>query len=204
MSGSAAILLAAGRSRRLGRPKIGLPWRGTTLLGWAATELAAICDPVVAVLAADAAPTDLLPDGWSPPAQLEFIRSGGSGMGDSLASGARHLLARGDLPDQVVLAVADQPLVDRRLVAALLAAAAAAAGWAASDYGDGARGVPVCVPGAALHQLAEHAGPRGARALLAQRAAEGRLACVPFAGGHLDVDTPADYARLLAIESGEA
>ena len=47
------LILAAGRSSRLGRPKQLLPFRGTTLLGWVVERVtsAAALDEVVAVLA---------------------------------------------------------------------------------------------------------------------------------------------------------
>lgn len=48
------ILLCGGRSRRMGRPKQWLPWRGTTLLAHLAAELAGACDEVV-VIANDSA-----------------------------------------------------------------------------------------------------------------------------------------------------
>src|SRR4051794_31317417 len=49
-----AVLLAAGRSSRLGRPKQLLVFEGKTLLRRAAETLVnSVCDPVVAVLGAE-------------------------------------------------------------------------------------------------------------------------------------------------------
>lgn len=194
MSACAAILLAAGRSARLGRPKAALPWRGTTLLGWAAAELTAVASPLVVVLAADSPAGSLLP---ASDATL-LVRVAGGGLGDSLAAGARTLAERAGTPAHLLIALVDQPLAGRRLYADLLAAARAGAGWAASDYGDGILGPPVCLPAAELAELATLTGDVGARAWLSRRAAAGSLATVPFPGGRFDVDTEADYARLLA------
>lgn len=194
MSACAAILLAAGRAARLGRPKEALPWRGTTLLGWAAAELAAVASPLVVVLAEGSPAGHLLPASDA----TVIARVTGGGLGDSLAAGARTLASLGGSPAQLLITLVDLPLADRRLYSGLLAAAHAGDGWAASHYGEGVLGPPACLPGAALAELATFSGEAGARALIARRAAAGSLATVPFPGGRLDVDTEADYARLLA------
>ncbi len=51
----AALLLAAGESRRMDRPKPLLPWLGTTLIAYQAEQLIlAGCQPIVVVLGAEA------------------------------------------------------------------------------------------------------------------------------------------------------
>ena len=61
MSGVAAILLSAGESRRMGRPKALLPWRGSSLLRHQVTALTdAGADRVVVVLGHQ--PENLLPE----------------------------------------------------------------------------------------------------------------------------------------------
>ena len=57
MADAAAIVLAGGASRRMGRPKALLDWHGTPLVHHVASILAGVCDPVVVV----AAPGDELP-----------------------------------------------------------------------------------------------------------------------------------------------
>ena len=50
---AAAIILAAGESRRMGRPKALLPFRGGTFLSVLAETLGSCCSPVVAVFGFD-------------------------------------------------------------------------------------------------------------------------------------------------------
>ena len=74
MSGSpvAGVLLAAGESARMGRPKAGLLWRGKTLLEYQTQSLqSAGREPVIAVLGAHAA---MVRDGVSPGTHRGDIR----------------------------------------------------------------------------------------------------------------------------------
>ena len=55
----AGVVLAGGRSARMGRPKSGLEWHGATLLvGTAAVVARAMTDPVVVVRATSVQPDD--------------------------------------------------------------------------------------------------------------------------------------------------
>lgn len=58
-----AIILAGGRSTRMGRPKESLPFGGDSLLGTLATTLASCCEPVVVVARDAAQPLPPLPAG---------------------------------------------------------------------------------------------------------------------------------------------
>lgn len=195
---TAGVLLAAGRSRRFGRDKRLLPFRGTTILGAVASALAAATAPRLVVLGPgdEAIAASLAALGFraivNPAPQ--------TGIGASLALAARALAAEAAAIDGVVVALADQPLADATLFASLVAAGRDGGGWAACAYGDGARGVPARLPAAALPRLAELAGDRGARALLEEHGSE--VVWLPFPGGAFDVDTEADYARLPAPPSG--
>lgn len=196
----AAALLAAGGSTRFGRPKALLDFRGRSFVRGLALELAAVADPVLVVAppAANAFARELAGTG----ARLVVNPWAARGIGSSLAAAARALGARSPDSDALLVALVDQPLADRALFARLVQAAESGAGWAASDYGDGAIGPPAVLPRAAFPALARLDGERGARDLLA---AEGeRVARVAFPGGRRDVDTPADYERLLETDGGGA
>ncbi len=206
MSGPAGILLAAGRSSRLGREKQKLSVKGKTFLGLVATEMAAVASPLVVVLAAGRG--DLLRELGDFAADIVWNPNSAAGMGTSLALGARELHARSEAGGGfagVLVALVDQPLADRDLFARLERAASAGAGggYAACDYGDGAWGVPARFPASALPELATLAGDRGAKALLERRRSAGGLPLVAFPGGRLDVDSEADYERLLRALAGE-
>jgi molybdenum cofactor cytidylyltransferase len=192
----AGALLAAGGSARLGRAKAFLEWRGETLLARAARELAAVAEPALVVVPPRS------------PGYARAIEPGGArvvvnpaperGMGSSIATAARALHDLDPEPDALLLALVDQPLADRALFSRLRAAAGTG-GWAACDYGDGTLGPPVVFPRSAFAALRAMTGDRGARALLER--APAAVTTVPFPGGRLDVDTAADYERLLALDA---
>jgi len=105
-----AIILAGGRSARMGRPKEALPFDGAPLLTRIAQALAPGCDPVV-VVARDAAQE-------LPPLPVNALRAhdevAGRGPLAGLAAGLRRLLAvPGFGPDDAAFVVAcDHPFVD--------------------------------------------------------------------------------------------
>jgi len=200
MKRPAAILLAAGSSTRLGQEKQELSYRGKSFLRRLAIELGAIASPLVVVLPESR--RDLARELNGLETETVFPPSVQAGMGVSLALGARALLARHELHG-VIVALVDQPLADRRLFAVLERTALGGSGWAASDYGNGAWGVPARFPAAAIAELTALSGDRGAKALLEARRERGELLLVPFPGGRFDVDSEADYARLLEL-AGEA
>lgn len=179
---SAALVLAAGASRRLGRPKQLLLLGGETLIH-RAVRLAreAGCHPVIvvegAVPLADALTgldVERVPCGdWS------------RGPGASLKAGVAHLHGRADV---VLVLLVDQPRVDaddlRRLISAPGAVAAAA-------YG-GVLGVPARFSGDALNVLEQVPDERGAGGWLNANA--GRVTAVPMPNAEQDLDTPEDVA----------
>jgi len=201
MNAPAGILLAAGGSSRLGRDKRRLLYAGKSFLRRSAEALAAVASPALVVLppSADEAAAELAGLAVETIVNPDPAR----GQASSLALGAAELVARGAGDAGVLLLLVDQPLVDRHVLSTLIAAAAAAEGWAASDYGNGGWGPPAHLPGSALAELAALAGPRGARPLLERRrASPAGLALASFPGGRFDVDTEADYARLLESAGG--
>jgi molybdenum cofactor cytidylyltransferase len=201
VSGTAGLLLAAGGSSRLGRDKRTLRFRGESFLRRAAEALAAVASPALVVLPPGATEAERELAGLAVEAIVNPDPA--RGQASSLALGAAALLARPARPAGVLLLLVDQPLVDRRLLERLIETAEAAGGWAASDYENGGWGPPAHLPASALEQLAALAGPRGARPLLERRrASPAGLALLGFAGGRFDVDTEADYARLLDSAGG--
>jgi molybdenum cofactor cytidylyltransferase len=138
----AGVIVAAGASERMGRPKALLPWRGSTLVEYAVQQarLAGVHQLVVVL---GPATRDLRLDALS-----AFNPDPETGRSTSIRLGAQRL------PDDVagvLVQSVDQP-VPAEVVSALFAAVEAGACVAIPTFG-GRRGHPVCLSGALLGEL---------------------------------------------------
>lgn len=118
MTGCAGILLAAGESRRMGRPKALLPWAGGTFVSAVTARLLeAGLDPVVVVIGAhaDAIRASTIPEGATLVENLDW-RSGQAG---SLRAG---IAALPSTASSGIVALVDQPQIEIATVTRLLAA----------------------------------------------------------------------------------
>jgi molybdenum cofactor cytidylyltransferase len=188
------VVLAAGGSRRLGRPKQLLPYRDSTLLGHAlATARACGFDQLVVALGARAdeirARVDLT--GAAVVENPEF----GTGCSSSLAAALGAVSPRAEA---LVLLLGDQPGVTPGAVRALLDGRGDAP-LAVCRYDDG-RGHPFAFGRAAFAALAELHGDKAVWKLLERSPAD--VVEVPVPGAvPLDVDTWEDYEAVLAAAS---
>jgi molybdenum cofactor cytidylyltransferase len=199
-----AVVLAAGGSTRLGRPKQLVVHDGRPLVVRAADAARrAGTNPVVVVLGAEAdAVRAVLAD--LPVVQVVNARWA-DGMGTSVAEGMRAIIEHAPALRGVLLLLADQPLVDHAALARLLAR------WGEADIsaGDGDAhvtiaaaayagtvGVPAVFGRAHFDSLRSLAPDAGAAALL--RATGARVLRVPMPEAATDIDTPVDLDRFHA------
>jgi CTP:molybdopterin cytidylyltransferase MocA len=180
---TAAIVLAAGRSARLGAPKQLVEVGGEPLVRRAARlALEAGCSPVVVVEGATALASAL--DGLA--VERVACPEWEAGPGASLARGASAVATRAS---RVLVLLVDQYRVDGADLAALLAAPGDVA---AAAYGD-SLGVPARFGEDFLAVLSGLPKDRGAKPwLLANRA---RVTAVPMPNAGFDLDHPEDLAR---------
>lgn len=195
---NAIILLAAGASTRLGRPKQLLRYHNQTLLRRAAETAVAAAAGAPVVVVTGAQHEVLLPELAGLPVSVAHCSTWAQGMGASVKCGVAAL-EKLQAPDSgVTLMLCDQPHVSPDLLAQLPATnAATGRPIVACAYAD-VHGVPVFFSAAAvpfLHQLPDEAGA----GQLLQRHPE-LVATIPFPEGAMDVDTEAQYAALLAGE----
>lgn len=192
-----AVVLAGGRSSRMGAHKLLLPLGGRPVAVYAldaAREGGA--DPVVVVLGHQAADVRAA----LPAAGYQVVVNAAyaAGMSTSLRAGIAALP-----PDVagVVILLADQPLITGAIVARVIAEAhASGRGIVTASFG-GRRGTPVYFARALFAELLAVTGDEGGRAVIARHPAE--VAVVEFAdaAAALDVDDPEQYARLQALWS---
>lgn len=186
----AAVVLAAGRSTRMGSDKLRLPWRGRTLLEWvldAACALPHVVLPVVLVggpPGLGALPGHVTRIPW--PAQGET-----PGQADSLKAGIRALPSG---LDGAMVFLGDMPLITPELVGKL--ARAFRPGRFLAPRFEGRRGNPVIIPADWFARVLELEGDTGARPLLGSPDAPVDYLDVDDPAILTDVDTPDDYARL--------
>jgi len=116
MSGSAGIVLAGGRSSRMGTPKAALEWHGSTLLRRTAAILARVTDGPVVVVRAPGQDLPALPPG------TEVVDDPREGLGpvQGLAAG---LAALGGRAEVAFVSSTDMPFLHPAFVRRVLRAA---------------------------------------------------------------------------------
>ncbi|HEX3894083.1 MAG TPA: nucleotidyltransferase family protein [Terracidiphilus sp.] len=190
----AAIILAAGASRRLGQPKQLVGFAGETLLERAlrlAKEAGAA--PVLAVLGANFAPICAsIPFNEAIPV---FNEKWEEGMSSSIHAGLQEADVRAPEAVGALVMSCDQPRLSVEHLRALMQAFAVrtAPTIVASTYA-GAYGIPAIFPRSVYPKLHALHGDKGARALLTKPPCE--IIALPFEGGEVDIDRPEDLAHL--------
>lgn len=189
------IILAAGKSSRLGRPKQSLVFKNGTLLNrMVKTAIALDCGPVVVVLGSDAelfindceGAITITNENWQ------------KGMAGSIRCGLDALLQKFPSLKGTIISVCDQPHVMTELLQQLIDKYRQShLPIIASNYGE-VTGTPVFFHYSIFPELMQLEGDKGAKVIL-QKDKE-RVGLVNFPLGKEDIDTEADYARLLKTD----
>lgn len=193
----AGVVLAAGASERLGRPKQLLVWQGEPLVRRVArTALTAGLDPVVVVTGAYSQEVAVALDGLA--VEIVINPAWEEGQSTSLAAGVRALPPE---TGAVLFLLADQPQVPPPLIRSLVELHAGSLAPLVAPEADGRRANPVLFDRQTFPELLQVSGDQGGRALFARYP----ILRLPWHDPNLllDVDTEADWERLQALD-GEA
>lgn len=190
------IVLAAGQSARMGRPKQLLPLGDISLLNYCLrTAVKTSVGKVVVVLGAQVEPiqSQLEDNSVIPVVHSDWA----AGMGGSLAAGLRYVLQVRPELDQVLISLGDLPLMDETHFQKLLETADdRPEGIIATQY-ESTQGVPVLFKRPYFEKLLGLQGEGGAKGLLAKHSDD--VCWVTSDKPYVDVDTPEDYQRILRI-----
>ncbi len=187
------VLLAAGGSVRMGRPKQLLPFKGKTLLWHAASEAIAANLGTVVVVTGEMDP--LIRESLAG-LQVSYAYNPDwqKGIASSIVTGIRAALTPPPGPEAVLLMVADQPAVTEGLLKKIwLNWKESGKPIAASVY-DNQAGTPALFAESLFQELLQLEGDTGAKRILKKYQEE--LCLLDFPEGGLDIDTPNDYELL--------
>lgn len=188
---AAMVVLAAGGSRRLGRPKQLLQCDGISLI----RRLALIGRqlPLGRLLVVTGAHRDAVEaelDGLA----LEIVRN--PAWADGMAGSVRAAVqALGSHPGRCLFTTVDQPALDLAHLQAMMETARHHPGKDIASHYDGLAGVPVLLRSGSWRQALQLEGDTGLRRLLRARPRE--VHCLENPRLALDVDTPASLQQAI-------
>jgi molybdenum cofactor cytidylyltransferase len=191
----AGILLAAGSSSRLGKPKQLLPYMGQPLIASMVREImASELEWLIVVLGAEADVIQkeingrnlhiVINDGWK------------EGMASSIRIGIEAAMKVDSSIEGVIFFVSDQPFINASLIHNLVSKHfEGGAAIVASAYAN-TIGIPAFFHHSLFHELLRLQGDSGAKRIMQQH--PDLVADVLFPRGNIDIDTLEDYNNLLS------
>lgn len=188
------IILAAGKSSRLGRPKQLLSYKGKTLLQNVIDgALKTSCSPIVVVLGANA--DEILEQHSNK--NIHFIVNPlwENGMASSIVAGLSAVVNLDPYPANIIIAVADQAFITELTFNNLIEKKKSTGkGIIASAYQQ-TLGTPVLFTKDYFEALLSLEGSSGAKNIVKQYPAD--VESVAFELGYVDIDTETDYINLI-------
>lgn len=188
------IILAAGASTRLGRPKQTLDFQQKSLVKHAINSaLNSQLGPVIVVIGANEKEVLLAIE--NEPVVIAINSNWKDGMSSSIQAGLIKLLQENNNIDDVILMVCDQPHVSETILKNLVDTKRSAnKPIVACSYRD-AVGVPALFDHCFFSALLSLTGEEGGKKILLNNSAD--TAVILFPGGSVDIDTMEDYEALV-------
>jgi molybdenum cofactor cytidylyltransferase len=193
------VILAAGQSKRLGKPKQLLPFNGVNLIEAAVkTATATALAPVVIVLGAY---SELIQPHLSSYKKVQVVinEDWPTGMASSIQKGIATLQQHNKAVDGVLLMVCDQPFLHPAIINDLINLQQQTQLPAAACRYQQKTGTPALLHQSLFAELLQLKGDTGARKIL--ETLNTKVALLNFEKGNIDVDTEADYQQLIKPSS---
>lgn len=188
------IILAAGSSSRLGKPKQLLELGGETLLQHALqVAIGSEADAVFVVIGAELAKMNMVIGKQA--VHTIVNEDWQEGIASSIRCGMKSLQEAMPQAEGVVLMLCDQPFVTSDLLNNLILTKQRTGKEIVASTYDGVYGVPALFHKRFFPELLQLRGDIGAKVLI-QRHMED-VAAVPFVRGEIDIDTERDYMNLI-------
>jgi len=189
----ACIILAAGASTRMGKPKQLLPYQGCSLLRRITKRaIASVCEPVIVVLGAYAEVTHTEVNNL-PVLRVENT-SWMEGMGSSIRAGIEALQTYPEDIEAVIILLCDQPFVSEEVINQLVTMyESTGKSIIACEYAD-TIGVPALFQHRHFGELCSLKQAEGAKKIINKYIQE--IECISFPQGAVDIDTKEDYQFL--------
>jgi molybdenum cofactor cytidylyltransferase len=190
----AIILLAGGESSRLGRPKQLLAYQGQTLLQYGLqVALNSYAQPIIAVLGSAAG--KMQKEINDARVQVVVNSEWHEGMASSIRYGIKAVTGMNPTADGVIIMVCDQPFVTSQLLNELITTHKKTRKPIVACGYDNTFGPPVLFHHSLFDELLQLKGDVGARSIIKQHTND--VEVVPFPDGAYDIDTEADYEKLM-------
>ena len=190
------VLLAAGESSRLGRPKQLLPYGNQTLLRHCLQIASgAEANPIVLVLGAQAEIIKKEIPGFD--SQIVINADWEEGMASSIRLGIKKLAEINSAAEGAILMVCDQPYVTSNLLNNLMTAHLKSGKQIVACGYAGTFGPPALFHNSLFPELLQLKGDVGARNVIKQHA--DAVEVIPFPEGTYDVDTEEDYEKIRGV-----
>jgi len=188
------IILAAGSSSRLGKPKQLLPYNNITLLEHIISQATDASSAVFVVLGAN---QDVIHEKIkNSPVRIVFNNDWEDGMSSSIHCGLSELL-KTDSPDAIIIMASDQPFVTGHLLKEMIDKYTQTNKPIVACSYEHTLGVPVLFDKKFYGALLEMDGQTGAKKIINENL--NFVESVYFHMGQIDIDTSADYETFKKI-----
>ncbi|RTY88678.1 nucleotidyltransferase family protein [Flavobacterium sp. RSP15] len=185
------VLLAAGGSSRLGRPKQLLEFNGKTLLFHTVEQILEVSTKAIVIMGSKNTAIEKEVDSVLICRNPDWQK----GMGSSISKGLEELLLVNLDIEHCILAVCDQPHIDAAVFRSLIEKhKKTGKGIIASSYAN-TMGTPVLFSRKYFTELMQLSGNAGARKMIEKYKKD--VDSIPFEKGAVDIDTIEDYEQLI-------